>query len=193
MENDTMTLEEAAQLTPEDVLDMHRIVAAAELNLPEAPSSMNFRAESEHGYEFMITLRDWDENRLLDRILAFGKRLNSEASISPPKGGGTKSDEPQGEIRLTSDVDPSVIEGPSVIVYKVDSLVHKIGKKGSYFKVKGGKWTQWGWNAFQDVFPQEITFGTLEKDQVVTNLPRELEYAYVDQDKKRVVAFATTV
>lgn len=196
------TLEEAAQalqeLTPEDLLAMMRYQEASEQSLPEAPASMNFRAVSKQGFEFLITLRDWDENRLLDRVLSFGGTLSDKASIVPSSGGGyKKAAQPvsTGEVRLTTEgVDPSIIEGPNIIMYQVETLVHKIGKRGAYFKAKGGQWKQWGWNAFQDVFPKDVNFGTaLQQDQEITDIPSQLKYAYVDKDKKRVVAFAASV
>jgi len=189
-----ITLEDAAQalaqMTPEDYVALMRYQAASESNLPEAPASMNFRAKSEHGYDFLITLRDWDENRLLDRILEFGKRLNAEASISPTSSKSTAVESVPEEIRITSDVDASVIDGDNVIQYKVDTIQLKQGKKGNYFKIKGGKYTQWGWNAFESVFPENVKLPAMAKDEETTSIPKELEYAYVDTNLKRVVAFA---
>ena len=36
--------------------------------LPEAPASVNLRATTEKGWNLQITLRDWDEFALMDRL-----------------------------------------------------------------------------------------------------------------------------
>ena len=194
MAENEQTLKEAAQalaeMTPEQYVALMRYQEASERSLPEAPASMNFRATSEKGYDFLITLRDWDEDRLLDRILHFAKRLDEEISISPASSKSTAKESTPEEIRITSDVDQSVTEGNDVVSYKVSSIQLKSGKRGDYYKVRGGKFTQWGWNAFSDVFPQDLKLPAMAKDEEVTNIPPELEYAYVNTELKRVVAFA---
>ena len=200
MEKKELTLNEAAeavsQLTPEDYIEIQRYINASENPLPEAASSINFRAKSKNlGFEFQITLRDNDENRLLERVLAFGEKLNTEAQIAPVQH-KAKAEPVQatGEIRITSNVEASVIDVPNVIMYEVSTLVHKINKNGgSYYKVKGGPWTQWGWNAFSDVFPKDVALPTVAKDAEITQIPSDIRYAYVDKDQKRVVAFASSV
>ena len=105
---------------------------------------------------------------------------------------GNASDTPTGEVRITSAVDPAVTEGANIKSFEVKALVYKLSKKGPYLKAKGGRWMKWGLNAFHEVIPQDVDYGSWQVDVDTTNVPPQMRYAYYDEDKKQVVAFATT-
>lgn len=202
MTDDVMTKQEAAELlasmTPEDMLDMQRFMAASEQNLPEAPVSVNFRGTTTNGYDFMFTLRDWDEIRLLGRVIKFAIEVEKRIGLSPPGGNSRGSQySPQqdatpsnDEVRLTSQVDASVIEAPSVEMYAVTSLEYGFAGKTPRLKVRGGRYTKWGYSAYPEVIPEDVDYGSWEIGKELTAIPANMKYAYVDKEKKKIVAFA---
>ena len=196
----SLTLEDAAaalnQMTPEDYVDLQRFISASEEQLPEAPSSVNFRVRTKRGLDVQFTLRDWDENRLLARLLPFAKLVDNALGIetSSSQAAEKAAPNPQ-EIRITSDVDPAIVDRPGVEMFTVSSLEYSFTRaKSPFLKVRGGRFTKWGYPAYNEVIPESVDYGKMEQGVEDTNIPSELMYAYVDMnaERKKIIAFGTT-
>ena len=194
----SMTLEEAALalngMTPEAYLEVMDYVESLELRqgLPEAPSSVNFRMNGADGGEAQFTLRDWDENNLLVRfkkLLDLTKSDGAQAVVSRQQ---IAKREPDLEVRITSEVAASVIEGENVERFEVSELEFNRGNKTDFVMVKGGVWMKFGWRAYPEVIPTSVSTEDWTPGESHTNVPPEMKYAYVDKTdgKRKIVAFA---
>ena len=196
--NGKLTLEEASEelstITPEKYIELLDYIASLEVanakGLPEAPASINFRVKTAEGPEAMFTMRDWDENALLER---FGNvvALMKEHGAEPVKRGRGNADEEAVEVRITSEVDPSVIEGENVERFEVSSLTYQFAGKTPYLLVRGGFWTKYGWRAYPEIIPPSIPYGDWTQGEERNSIPADLRYAFVDKTKKKIMAFAT--
>lgn len=183
--------ERLATMTVEDLLGIDEYISKLEQNMPEAPASLNFFGVSEEGWNLQYTLRDVDEMVLMARYQRFVDYLNS-IGISPKQvgQGATKSG-----ATATSKDSVYVPEGvdatdDSVDVYEVENLVHQVSQNGTHFLIaKGGKYSQYGYKAWPEVVEkagvnvEEMPFGE------TTKIPPELRLAWVDKNKKKIVAF----
>jgi hypothetical protein len=181
--------EELKSMTPEEYVDLMAYVQKLEQGLPEAPASINFRMTMPTGDDVMFTMRDWNENQLYIRFSKFIEILKAQGATPQERDSTTISnDEP---LRITSDVDHTVIDGQDVEVFEVSSLTYMFTNNGTpYVNVKGGVWKKYGWRAYTEIIPPELNVGTWTVGEERKQVPPELKYAYVDKTKKKIVAFA---
>lgn len=114
--------------------EMFEVVLNGEKILPEAAASVNMRIDW-NGADLQLTLRDFDENSLLARLVQIKPALEElgmtlkngtpkpEAKKGTPKAKGTPKKAEQGVV------DETVIEVTSIYINE--------GKKGNYAFVKG--------------------------------------------------------
>lgn len=196
-------------MTPEDYLDLMNYIKKLESNLPEAPASFTFRTEDEAGWNVQMTMRDADEFVLLDRYNQFRNRIaqngiRPEGSFTAPAPAPVQQtqaqptqqtqaqpeqQQPQINATVTSPKAPDLTD-QSLEVFEVSSLNHLVSEQGShYLQVKGGRWKKFGWKAWPEIVPEgyELTQFAIGQD---TAPPVDFELAYVNRERKKIVAFA---
>jgi hypothetical protein len=194
-----MTLEEAAQeldgMTPESLLEHFEYIHTLEnrQGLPEAPASVNFKIKTKNGTDVQFTMRDVDEIALLKRFNSLVKLMKNHGSepVKRDSSASTVAANDTTEIRITSEVDASVIDNPNVERFDVTSLEYGIGKV-KFLMVKGGVWTKFGWRAYPEVIPTGVDYESWDVGVSVTDIPENMKYAFVDktEGKRKIVAFA---
>ena len=130
------------------------------VDMPEAPASVNMKIVSGKGYDFMFTLRDFDELVLLDRLGTFIKKLES-MGMKPANGNGYKAPvqshlppQPQAPPPQTVDDFPTEQPGQDQKEYDdftAESLTGTMNNGKVYWKVKGGRWAKFGVTVWQEV------------------------------------------
>jgi hypothetical protein len=113
--------------------------------LPEAPASVTIKAYSSKGYDMMFTLRDVDEVSLMQRLIKYFAVLEEQYHISPtrPTNGG----QPQQNVsRSTPSPTP---DGEHF--FEAEELVGRMEGGKTYWKVKGGKFSQYGVTIYPEV------------------------------------------
>ena len=106
--------------------------------LPEAPASLNFRGITKGGWDVQFTLRDTDENVLLNRFGDLVKLLEEKYYVTPkgkPSGNGKPDTHPPG---VPADSTPAPEQE---LMFDAEEMVHGSGKA---WKVRGGKYTKFG-------------------------------------------------
>ena len=130
-----------------------KINGSALLMLPEAPASVNFRVPW-NGWDVQFTLRDNDEEALMERLVMFRAVIEENGFVSEPKQAPPASKSPPpapSKVEAVSaDVETQVWSEP--ITLEVKEM--KGGKR--YLTVKGGSYTQYGAPAWPEVIPFDI-------------------------------------
>lgn len=188
------TLEEAAEMletiTPEEYLHIMDYVQSLERNiqLPEAPNSLNFRVSMPDGSDVQLTLRDMDEDALLLRFERIRQAMTDRGAVVQKRP--EKSVQPS-QVRITSpDIDASVIDQDGVESFEVESLAYSFSGKSPYVNVRGGVWKKYGWKAWPEIIPADIDYGSWPIGQDVTEVPPEMAICFFSKTKKKVLAFA---
>lgn len=105
----------------------------------EAKSSLNFYGISENGWNLQFTLRDDDENKLLERFAAFAKDL-TERHVTPKAVGQQAHSSVPGAPAVHSPANP---DAPLESI-EIDSITLASGGEHPRWVVKGGWATQYG-------------------------------------------------
>jgi hypothetical protein len=188
--------EKLATLTVEDLLAQDTYISKLEAGMPEAPASLNFYGISQEGWNIQFTLRDVDENILMQRFERFTDYLS--AMRIEPKAVGQQNIATVAQAAPVS-AEPTYVpsgvdlDTPGIVVFPVESITHQVSTNGvHYLNAKGGKWTQYGWKAWPEVVPttvnvEQLPFGELKE------VPGELAMAWADTTKKKIVAFGKVV
>ena len=104
--------------------------------LPEAPASLNFTA-SLHGFPVQITLRDQDEDNLIDRFARLVEILETEYGVKAPGK-------------------------PGELAFDAEKLVPNVNDGTVYWKIKGGNFQKWG----VTVWPEVLRKAGLNPDEL---------------------------
>ena len=120
--------------------------------LPEAPASVNFKGVTKGGFICQWTLRDDDEDVLLEKQILFMNKL-SEGGVHPypatrqPEGNG--SPPPASVPPPASDPPPQTQED---LFFEAESMAATTESgKAPRWKVKGGKYMEWGVTIWPEV------------------------------------------
>ena len=117
------------------------VVFNGEQILPEAPASINIKINW-NGGDGMLTMRDLDENNLLDRLIAFlpaleeqGVTIAGRAKPTKAKSAKAKSAKAKPKAKGTPNkAEPDVVDEKTI---EITSIYIKEGKRGNYAFVKG--------------------------------------------------------
>ena len=118
--------------------------------LPEAPASLNFRGITQKGWDVQFTLRDADEDALLER---FGKLINKleENYKVVPKG----YRQPENGSLPPASVPPPASDPPTQpqedLFFEAERLVGSTSGDKTYWKVQGGKFSKFGVNIWPEI------------------------------------------
>lgn len=205
--------EELAALTPETYLSMVKYINGLEhsRNLPEAPVSFNVNLSGEGGTVLSSTVRGFDYNETMDRLVRGIKYAKDKYKLSSspikreiPKpqdntqAPQTKQSAPPvaGQSAPVKSAPPIVQQNPqpaeNTTVIDVIAVSHLVGKGGSphYINVKGGQWRKFGIPAYEEVVPVSMrNFTEWPVQEEYTEVPPELAKALVNVEKKKVIKF----
>jgi hypothetical protein len=182
---------ELESMTPGAYIELMSYVQQMEISLPEAPASINFKVKMPTGEDAMLTMRDWDENNLIERFDLFVSIMR-EKGAAPIERDKRPENLTQKEVRITSEVNADVINGADVEVFEVSSLTYLFTQNGNpYLNVRGGVWQKYGWRAYPEIVPPEFDLNTWTTREEITAVPLSMKYAYVNKGLKKIVAFAT--
>ena len=129
------------------------------VSFTEAPASANFKAHSSGGWTVQYTLRDVDEDLLLDRLARFIRKLEgmkftpangetyhpapsqlpAQPAATPPP---TNNQPPPLPVMSAPVAQPAQVQQP--LSFNAESLIANVADGKVYWKIKGGKFSQYG-------------------------------------------------
>jgi len=121
-------------------------------NLSESPASMNFFGITKAGWNVQFTLRDIDEDRLMERFARFVGLLDQYHVTPKPVGQQPQQpaapQPPASGIPNTTPTPPPATTGNAHTSqdqsFAADSLIGSILEGKLYWKVKGGRFSKYG-------------------------------------------------
>ena len=145
--------------------------------LPEAPASVTIKAVSAKGFDMMFTLRDADETALLARLVEYFKKLENEFNIQPtrkpkPNGNGSQNTVPPQPTGAPQPVAPQPTGEPLIdamdLYFAAETMEATVtAGKQPLWKVKGGKFTEYGVTIWPEVL-EAANLGGQDVSQVIS-------------------------
>ncbi len=114
--------------------------------LPEAPASVSVKIITQGGLDMLFTLRDVDDDALLDRCKKFVTRVEDDYDVSLAGNGNGNQSAP-----LPESGQQNVSQATPDLYFDAVELVGESSGGKDAWKVKGGKWTQWGVRIWPEV------------------------------------------
>ena len=160
------------------------------LDLPEAPASLTFKGVTQRGWDVQFTLRDWSEEALLARFKAFAKTLE-EANVTPRGQQAALPaavEQPSLGSALPSEL-PGFTGSPSPqkaeeLSFEAEELVPSMDKGRRFFKIKGGRFMQYGVR----IWPEVLAEAGIDSEKIDMGVPsyplKGLTAHYIEKDGK---------
>jgi len=167
-------------------------------DLFEAPASLTFKAVTSKGWDVQFTLRDFDENKLLDRFGKFvvaletaGVHHNGSTPTPPTSKPAQPSFTPDELDRAIEDhglppgVLPTIAQPAQqpVLTFTAEVLVATMVDGKVYRKVKGGKFSRFGVTIWDEVL-QDAGFNVAELDPMLQYNLTGYVATYVEKEGK---------
>ncbi len=138
--------------------------------LPEAPASASIKMYSAKGFDMLITLRDADESALLERLKVFFKQIDEEFHVQPdrpqPNGNGSQNTQPPQPVAPQPTGEPLIDAMDLYFLAETMEATVTAGKQ-PLWKVKGGKFTEYGVTIWPEVL-EAAGLGGQDVSQVIS-------------------------
>lgn len=159
----------------------------------EAPASFNVKCYSSDGFDIMLTLRDQDSGKLMHRASVALKWLKENGfsptrpQVAPPPLFPDDDDPIAREAELDDRRRPVQSNGDDGLTFEASELFAQTSKGKTYWKIKGGRFSQYGVTVWPEVLNEAIKDGLIlgddELDPMRTYPLFGLVAHYVENDK----------